>query len=911
MARQWRQGAIDGGGFITAAAVDPFGSTTVVCGGDVSGVHTALNYGKRWTDRNGNRSTVNALKVSCLKWHPVTHGLVYACVGLSGAGTWSGIYSSSDYGVSWSLLSATPKFAANRNAAAGIPSPWPRSTGNLLEFVGTTMYTGTFKDGLMRSTDGGSNWTTIALGTGPHYIRGITQDPAVPHRLFVATYINGTGGVWRIDNANTTPVVTQLTLAPAEVEEIIVLNGTVYIAAGAGIYSKVSDTNNDTWTSRFANGSKWTEITGYVSGGVATLYAGAYKGQLGSGSKYGNIMRSTDGGATWTDILQTATISNTSYERGSTWWLATANGLSMLGAKRYTVTQICVDPSDPLRIFVAGTHGIWLTEDGGSNWRPAIRELGATINQVVAVQGNNAIASDADWAFMRSGNLFLDQTGLAGKDISKDGYSIASDGTNWYVGAGDNRTINQGGSIYIFNNFTTLSRDTKWDLAGATGSGQDLFDRTTASGWGTATLGGAWTAVSGANNRLSTSPGFGRIDVTQDNTLHEQQLNTVTGMTDTYSETTISFDRIPTGGYVEGRVVLRADATATMWYAGVLRLNSNGSLEVYIRKFNGATAIIAQTTVSDTYTVGAAVYMSVVASGATITASAYVLSDVAEDIVSSSYTDNGTTNGAVITSGSPGLAATRQAGTGGAIVSFGITEYQALSDTGIAGAGPVGMAIGTDGSSDKIMVAAAHSKGLWRKNITTNSNWTQVSASCGITLVDNKRLPITWSTVNADTLWAFDLDTGVYRSTDYGVTWALIWSATGDTDYYHGWLVADPTDGQVLWAVNDTGLYKITNARSGTLAATLITAITAPGPMTVAPNGDVYIATVTDGITAPAIYRSTDHGASWVNIADETYRSGAIIPRSLAAKSDGTVLLATNGNGILVYAPVGTKQVIV
>lgn len=910
MARQWRQGAIDGGGFITSAAVDPFGSGMVVCGGDVSGVHAAQNYGKRWADRNGNRATVNGLKVSCLKWHPTTPGLVFACVGLSGNGTWSGFYSSTDYGMTWSLKSADPKFAANRNAAAGIPNPWPRSTGNLLEFVGTTMYTGTFKDGLKRSTDGGSTWTTIALGTGPHYIRGITQDPAVPHRLYVATYINGAGGVWCIDGANGTPSVTQFTQAPSEVEEIIVLNGTLYAAAGTGIFSKTANTTDDAWTSRFANGSKWTEITGYVSGGVATLYAGAYKGQLGGGGKYGNILRSTDGGANWTDILQTATINTTSYERNATWWLATANPLSMLGAKRYTVTQICVDPSNPARIFVAGTHGIWLTEDSGNTWRPAIRELGATINQIVAVQGNNAIATDADWAFVRSGNLFLDQSGITGKDITKDGYAIASDGTNWYVGAGDNKTTNQGGSVYMYSNFTTLSRDTKWDLAGATSSGQDLFDRTVASGWGTATLGGAWTAVSGANNRLSVSPGAAHIDTTQDNTLHQQQLNGVT-MTDSYAETTVSFDRIPTGGWVEARLVLRSDATATNWYAGTLRLNSTGSLEVYIRKFNGSTAIIAQVTVSDLYTAGTSIYLSVLMQGTTISASAQVLSDVPDDVATSSYTDNGTTNGAVITSGSPGLSTARQSGTSGAIITFGLSEWQSLTDTGIAGSWPVGMAAGTDAGSNKILVAAAQGKGIWRKNVTTNSSWSQVSSAFGLTLTDNRRLPITWSTANADTVWAFDLDVGVYRSTDYGQTWAQIWLATGDTDYYHGWLVSDPTDGQVLWAVTDTGLYKITNARSGTLVATLITAISAPGPLAVAPNGDVYVATVTDGVTPPAIYRSTDHGANWVNIADDTYKSGAIIPRSLAAKSDGTVLLATNGNGVLVYGTVGTKQVIV
>lgn len=913
MARQWKQGAIDGGGFMTTVAVDPSGSGLVVCGGDVSGTHLAQNYGKRWADRNDNRATVNGLKIACLKWHPATPGRVFACVGLSGAGAWSGLYASSDFGQTWSLLSGDVKFAANRNAANGIPSPWPRSTGNLLEFVGTTMYAGTFKDGLKRSVDSGSNWTTIALGAGPHYIRGITQDPDVPHRLFVATYVNGAGGVYRIDNADSaSPVVTQLTQSPPEVEEVIVLGGTLYAAAGTGIHSKPSNTADDAWALRFGNGSKWTEITGYYSGGVATLYAGAYKGQLGSGGKYSNIMRSTDGGNTWTDILQTATISTTSYERSSTWWLATANPLSMLGAKRYTVTQIAVDPNDPARIFVSGTHGIWLTEDGGSNWRPAIRELGATINQIVAVQGDNAIASDADWAFIKSGNMFLDQTGMSGKDMTKDGFAITSDGTNWFVGAGDLKTTNQGGAVYTYNNFTTLSRDSEWDLAGATKSAQDLFDRTVSNGWGTATLGGAWTAVSGANNRLSVSPGFGRIDASQDNNLHEQQLNSVT-ITDAYAETTIIFDRIPTGGWAEARIVFRADATAANFYAAVVRLNSDSSLEVYIRKFNGTTYIIGQTTVADSYTPGTSIYASALILNNVITANAQVLSDVPDDVASTSYTDDGITRGPVILSGSPGLAATRQAGTSGAIITFGLSEWQSPTDTGVAGAWPIGMAVGADGGGNKILVAAAQAKGLWRKNITTNSAWSQVDANCGTAIPGNRRLPIAWSIVNADTLWAFDLKSGVYRSTDYGQTWSFVWAATGDTDYYRGWIAADPTDGQVVWMVTDTGFYKITNARSGTWTATPLSIANSPGPLAVASNGDVYIVDVTDGDPSrpPAIWKSADHGASWTNLADDTFKSVAIIPRYVAAKSDGTVLLATNGNGILIYAPVSTKQIVV
>lgn len=70
----------------------------------------------------------------------------------------------------------------------------------------------------------------------------------------------------------------------------------------------------------------------------------------------------------------------------------------------------------------------------------------------------------------------------------------------------------------------------------------------------------------------------------------------------------------------------------------------------------------------------------------------------------------------------------------------------------------------------------------------------------------------------------------------------------------------------------------------------------------VAPNGDVYITCVpTSTGQFAALYRSTDHGATWTDIADDNYRNSAILARSVAARNDGTVLVATNGCGVLVY----------
>lgn len=913
MAKRWRQGSLDGGGAIMTIAKDPHGSDTLLCGGDVSGIHLSTTNGRRWMDRNLGRYTNPALKTACIKWHPTIPGTVYTCSG-TGTGAGTGLYRSTDYGRNWSLLSAVPKFTGNRLVGyPSLPSPWPRNNGNLLEFVGTTIYAGTFQDGLMRSTDGGTTWTTIALGSGgPFYIRGITQDAAVPHRLFIATYSATAGGVYCVENANGTPTVTQLTNSPAKCEELIVLNSQLYVAAENGIYNKPSTPTDTVWGVRHTATGLWQTITGFHGGGQTTLYAAQYDPAVGSNGRYSTLIKSTNGGSTWTDVLQTATISTTPLERDSTWWMAINSPLAMLGQKRYFCSHIEVDPTDTNRVFLSGKSGVWVSEDAGASWYPASRELGATINGQVAIVGNNAIAADADWNFVRSDDLFKGTTRPVGKQVLTDGVAICTDGSNWYLGTGDYKTTNSGGSIYTVTGFTTPVRDTRWDIAGGTSSGQDDFNRTTASGWGTSLLGGAWTALSGNSSRRSTSAGSGIINTTLDNNEHIQSLNSVS-ITDVYFETTISFDRVPTGDYTEARIFMRGTTGGTQYYAITIRVFPTGTATVFLKKYNQShttvTSVIDANNpnglITTTYTANQKIQITGSILGNEISATAFMADGSSDEPATVSYSDGGVTHGPVLTGpGTVGLITNKQPSSGGAIVSFGYSEWQALGDTGIAGAWPVGLVTGLNASGDRLLIAAAQAKGVWTRNLTQGGTWAQTSTAFSTGIPSNRRLPMAWSTVNGDTIWAFDLTSGVYRSTNYGSSWTQVWSKTGDTISYGGWIVADPTDGQVVWVIADDGFYKVTNARSGTWTPTLVTipGLDVPASVTLAPNGDVYVVNHTQSLgSPPAIFKSTNHGASWINIADDAFRNMAAIPRDVAARNDGTVLVSTNGNGVLVY----------
>lgn len=907
MGKRWRQGSIEGGGAITVAAFDPSGSGVTICGGDVSGLHRSSPSGRRWYDRNAGRSGVYSIKVACIKWHPSTVGKVYSCCG-NGSGTGSGLYVSNDYGVSWSLLSSTPKFAANRvPSIPALPSPWPRSVGNLLEIVGSVMYAGTFSDGLMRSTDGGTTWTTIALGGGTNYIRSIAIDPAVPNRVFVATYLSTAGGVYCVDSADTTPVVTQLTNSLPATEEIVIVNSTVYCIAQDGVYSKAANASDTTWTTLLSVAGKWMALAGYQEGPNVVLYASPYAGTLGTNSVYSNLYKSTDGGATWTDILQTATISKVPYESTATWWFANNIPLALLGAKRYYASSIVVNPTNHSEVLVVGKAGVWMTTDGGATWAPSVHDLSATINAQIMINGNDALVSDADWNFIHSNNLFKGGDTLLCSQVPADGIAMCSDGSNWYVGAGNYNTTNSGGCVYTYQGFSSVQRDIKWDIAGGSVSAMDTFNRTLTNTWGSPDLGPAWILHSGAANKVSTTPGAGKLDAVGNASEHAMSL--ATSISDIYFETTASFDRLPSTGTVEARVLFRVTESPYSHYAAVIRVDTTGSLLAYIRKYdtvNGVTTIglgSADNILITNYTPGTQVNLAGSIVGADITYTARLQNGGAEP-VTVTYSDNGVLHGAVLTGQGVGLTAISQSAAGGAVVSFGTSLWQSLGDTGIDGAWPLGLATGLNATGDRMLVGAAQTKGVWMRNVTTNSAWTQVSTGFSIVSPSSRRLPMAWSTVNNDTIWAFDLTDGVYRSTDYGASWSKVWSVTGDNGPigYGGWMVADPTNGGVLWMVVDDGAYKITNARTGTWTATKITAAPNASCVGVAPNGDVYITCVpTSTGQFAALYRSTDHGATWTDIADDNYRNSAILARSVAARNDGTVLVATNGCGVLVY----------
>ena len=137
---------------------------------------------------------------------------------------------------------------------------------------------------------------------------------------------------------------------------------------------------------------------------------------------------------------------------------------------------------------------------------------------------------------------------------------------------------------------------------GPTPFAQDTFNRTVASGWGTADQGGAWT-VSGTT---SVTPGKGIFTLAKAGAASTSYLGSVS-TTDADVNTTVASDKAPTGGGSYFYLVGRRVGTNTE-YRAIVHLLASGAVGISFTKLAGTTTetvVKAETTVPGlTYTAG-------------------------------------------------------------------------------------------------------------------------------------------------------------------------------------------------------------------------------------------------------------------------------------------------------------------
>ena len=239
-------------------------------------------------------------------------------LGVSGtnlyAGSDSGLYSSTNNGTSWTLVSS---------GLAGVGM-------SILGVSDTNLFVET-QTGIYRSADNGTSWTVANTGLAGD-VSQVDSFVASGSNLFVAIRNSGV-----YHSTNNGIIWTSMNSSLASSAYTLVATGTnLFAGCSEGVY-RFSD-----------NSTSWTAANNGLTSHVLTIDAVAVKGtNLFAGTRGGGIYRSTDNGTSWVPT-STGLAGNT----GSAVNASSINNLLASGTD----------------LFAATDNGIYRSTDDGTSW---------------------------------------------------------------------------------------------------------------------------------------------------------------------------------------------------------------------------------------------------------------------------------------------------------------------------------------------------------------------------------------------------------------------------------------------------------------------------------------------------------------------------------------------------------------
>jgi hypothetical protein len=367
-------------GRIDGVAADPTNADIVyiaAAGGGVWKTTNATAASPTWTpvtdnikDANGNPVTI-PIFMGAVAVAPSNPSVIYAGTGEANsgadAGYGSGILVSTDGGATWTLENPGGDFTHRSIAKIAVDPTDPKTAyaavsisdryGNLIDPSSDTNM------GIWKTTDGGATWTNVTAQ--------------------VNSGINDTADSY-----------TDVVVDPNNHLTVYAAIGYFYGSSDNGVYKSTDGgmtwtlLNDSTFPSGTVNGRIALAISTSNAQGVLYAIVSANSNTPGSppfGSLY-KIEKSTDGGATWSDV--------------------TSNATNILDASGYYDITIAVDPSNSSIAYAAGKlgdggTGIIETTNGGASW--------TSINL-----DDNGNTPHTDWhamAFDHNGNLLLASDG--------------------------------------------------------------------------------------------------------------------------------------------------------------------------------------------------------------------------------------------------------------------------------------------------------------------------------------------------------------------------------------------------------------------------------------------------------------------------------------------------------------------
>jgi photosystem II stability/assembly factor-like uncharacterized protein len=420
------------GGRIRSILIRPSDSNTILVCAVAGGIWKSTNGGNSWIPKTDDQ---NPLSIGCM----INSGdTVYAGTG-EGWGNidavyGGGIYKSTDFGNSWTLLPGTS--GSNLLNFKNVMKLAFDPDGNVYAVTETFDYSGGISHlqnngGLYISTDGGSSWSKISNTSITNYNIGCDVIPISSSIILFATQ---GGGIYKTTDAGTnwshitsglpTSNIGRIALAqdPNSSNTIYaVLESTSNSSGLAGIYK--STDGGSTWNAltppplltstgnkSYLDGQGWYDnviaVDPYNS---SNIYVGGV-----------DMMKSTNGGSSWFQL---------------TYW-DTYYGTPYVHADHHAIT---FDPSTANVVYDGDDGGIFKTTNGGNSW--------------TELNNNLAITQFYGGAAFPTGSIYYGGTQDNGH------LKFNGSGTNWtevYGGDGGYAAIDQTNSNIAYEEYVYL-----------------------------------------------------------------------------------------------------------------------------------------------------------------------------------------------------------------------------------------------------------------------------------------------------------------------------------------------------------------------------------------------------------------------------------------------------------------------
>lgn len=391
------------------------------------GLYKTTDYGQNWTLINSDISSKSDWKLDMFAINPLNSNVLYAIADSylvksdDGGENWSnlvstcntfvsieidpinpdiiyvgdvynGILKSTDGGITWNYSNNGLTYSLMETITLNPTDP------NILYVGGTG---GDHDGGFYKSADGGQNWVALNQDFTCKEIQAIAVNPVNKNIIWVGTYKDGLfkstngGESWQfvdIGISGTIKSIKNILIDPIN-------SDVIYVTHKSDLYKTIDGGLNWFIVSSIPDAGSTIKQLEISPINLSTLYVSA------GGAWSAALYKSTDGGETWTEILNSSidcfaldpvdslTIFYSSFDEagmkktidGGQTWVSIDNGLGWFSPLHAWVSSIIIDPNNHNVVYagllgVGGSPwgipgGVYKTINGGYSWEPMMEGL--------------------------------------------------------------------------------------------------------------------------------------------------------------------------------------------------------------------------------------------------------------------------------------------------------------------------------------------------------------------------------------------------------------------------------------------------------------------------------------------------------------------------------------------------------